>query len=75
MAAGLATYVGIGLVYWAAHRTSRITAWYALLFAPAVVIFGYGFLRSMILALLRGGIVWRGTFYALKELRRSARKF
>lgn len=75
MAAGLATYVGIVLVYWAGHRTSRITAWYALLFAPAVVIFGYGFLRSMILALLRGGIVWRGTLYSLKELRRSARRF
>lgn len=32
----------------------------------------YALLRSMILTLHRGGVVWRGTFYPLHELRRHA---
>jgi hypothetical protein len=32
-------------------------------------LFGYSILASMVQALRRGGIVWRGTFYSLKELR------
>jgi glycosyltransferase involved in cell wall biosynthesis len=32
----------------------------------------YSLLRSMVLTLTRGGVVWRGTFYPLKELRRHA---
>ena len=32
----------------------------------------YALLRSMILTLLRGGVVWRGTFYPLHDLRRHA---
>jgi hypothetical protein len=31
-------------------------------------------LRSMLLAIWRGGIVWRGTFYSLHDLRRRAGK-
>jgi glycosyltransferase involved in cell wall biosynthesis len=74
MAAGLLTYVGIGLVYQSGRRVTGISAWHALLFAPAVLVFGYGFLRSMILALLRRGVLWRGTLYPLSELRRSAQR-
>jgi glycosyltransferase involved in cell wall biosynthesis len=72
MAAGLLTYAGLGLVYQSGRRVTGVPAWHALLFAPAVLIIGYGFLRSMMLALLRGGVVWRGTLYPLSELRRAA---
>ena len=61
-------------VYQSGRRTTGIAPGHALLFAPAVVIFCYGFLRSMVLALLRGGILWRGTLYSLSELRRATRR-
>ena len=73
MIAGIGTYVGIALVYQSGRRASGIAPGHALLFAPAVAIFCYGFLRSMVLALLRGGILWRGTLYPLSELRRAVR--
>lgn len=39
-------------------------------FAASIVI--YAMLRSMILTLARRGVVWRGTFYPLRELRRQS---
>lgn len=74
MLGGIATYLGIFLAYHASRRVTRVPAWYAVLFAPAVLVVAYGFLRSMILALVRGGVVWRGTLYPLRELRRHARE-
>lgn len=70
MLGGIATYLGIFLAYHASRRVTRVSAWHAVLFAPAVLVVAYGFLRSMILALVRGGVVWRGTLYPLRELRR-----
>lgn len=70
MVGGIATYLGIFLAYHASRRVTRVSAWHAVLFAPAVLVVAYGFLRSMILALVRGGVVWRGTLYPLRELRR-----
>ena len=72
--AGLATYVGIFLGYQASRRVTRVSPWYAVAFAPAVLLIAWTFLRSMMLALARGGIVWRGTLYSLAELRRAARR-
>lgn len=71
--AGLLTYIGFILAYHASCRITSVPARYAFLFAPAVLLVAYSFLRSMILALTRGGIVWRGTLYSLAELRRAAR--
>lgn len=71
--AGLLTYIGIILACHASCRVTRVPARYAFLFAPAVLLVAYSFLRSMILALIRGGVVWRGTLYPLAELRRAAR--
>ena len=53
-------------------RHSGLNAW-NVLFAP----FGAAFfivvlLRSMVITLRQGGVVWRGTFYPLAELRRHA---
>jgi len=72
--AGLLTYVGLILVYQSSRRTTRVSAWYALTFAPAVLLLAWAMLRSMFLALRRGGVIWRGTLYPLEELRRAARQ-
>ena len=72
--AGLLSYFGLILTYHASRRVTRVPAWYALAFAPAVLLLGWAMLRSMFLALSRGGIVWRGTLYPLAELRRAARQ-
>jgi cellulose synthase/poly-beta-1,6-N-acetylglucosamine synthase-like glycosyltransferase len=73
-AAGLLTYLGLFLVYLSSRRATRIAAWYALTFAPAVLLLGWAMARSMILTIARGGVLWRGTLYPLKELRRAARQ-
>ncbi len=71
--AGLLAYCGITMAYYASRRATRIPAWYTVTFAPATLLVAYGFFRSMVLALVRRGVVWRGTLYPLKELRRAAR--
>jgi len=42
------------------------------LYPFASCLFLFAMLRSMTLALLRGGVLWRGTLYSLKELRAHA---
>ncbi len=72
MAAGLITYAAIVLVYAANRRVTQVSPWTAVLFAPAVAIVTFALFRSMILALVRKGVDWRGTRYSLDELRRHA---
>jgi hypothetical protein len=43
-----------------------------MFFAPAVALVLYAGLRSMVLALVRDGVDWRGTRYPLDELRRNS---
>ena len=43
--------------------------WHGLFLPLGAAVFGYAVLRSMVVTLRRGGIVWRGTFYPLRELR------
>jgi hypothetical protein len=73
-AAGVLAYLGLILVYQANRRVTRVPVWCAFLFAPAVLLVGWAFLRSMFLAMRRGGVIWRGTLYPLDELRRAARQ-
>jgi glycosyltransferase involved in cell wall biosynthesis len=73
MAAGLLTYLAIWLVYLANRRISQVSPWHAIFFAPVTTIVLFAFLRSMILALARDGVDWRGTRYSLDELRRHVR--
>jgi hypothetical protein len=49
---------------------SGLRAWNAV-FAPfAAAVFVFTLLRSMLTTLRQGGVVWRGTFYPLAELRK-----
>jgi hypothetical protein len=43
-----------------------------LVYPLAASLFLFAMLRSMTLALLRGGVVWRGTLYSLRDLRKHA---
>jgi GT2 family glycosyltransferase len=70
--AGVATYLSIGLAYFANRRVTQVSFWLAVFFAPAAAIVLFAFLRSIFLTLVRNGVVWRGTHYPLPELRRHA---
>ena len=52
-------------------RVMRAPIWYALTQPLGAVIFGYMLLRSTVVTLKQGGVVWRDTFYPLDELRRG----
>jgi hypothetical protein len=69
LAAGLLTYAAIALTFQANRRITGISPWGALLFGPSAVVLVWAFARSGVLTLWRGGVVWRGTLYPLKELR------
>jgi hypothetical protein len=70
--AGLLTYAFIGITYTANRRVTQVSPWLAVFFAPATAILLFALARSMILALKRGGVDWRGTRYPLDEVRRNA---
>jgi len=50
---------------------SDVPVYYFVLHPIAAALFVYIMLRSMTLTLVRGGVVWRGTFYPLDELRKG----
>ncbi|MGH9511928.1 MAG: glycosyltransferase [Terriglobales bacterium] len=60
----LSIYIGMSF-------KSAIPPYYFLLHPASTVLFAYTMLRSMVLALWRGGVIWRGTKYPLDELRRG----
>jgi hypothetical protein len=62
------------LAYHLMGKFQHFSAAQMLLFPAATVLLLYAMLRSMVLAMRRGGIVWRGTFYSLADLRRRAGK-
>ena len=53
-------------------RHSGISTWYALFFPISALVFVFALLRSMLITLKQGGIIWRGTFYPLTDLRKNA---
>jgi len=58
--------------YYLYSSRSGLSTWNAV-FAPfAAALFIYALLRSMVTTLWQGGVVWRGTFYPLAELREHA---
>jgi hypothetical protein len=69
VAACLLNYAGIALVVQANRRITGISPVAALLFGPSTLVFAWAMAQSGALTLWRGGVVWRGTLYPLKELR------
>src|SRR5579863_4194160 len=64
LASMFAIYVGMS---W----KSDVPVYYIVLHPISTALFVYTMLRSMTLTLTRGGVVWRGTFYPLVELRKG----
>jgi glycosyltransferase involved in cell wall biosynthesis len=60
------------LLYRYYRQFTGISVWYALTFPLAALLVLYAVLRSMVLTLARGGVMWRGTLYPLAELRKFA---
>jgi hypothetical protein len=58
-------------IYAGMSMKSAIPPYYFLLHPISTLLFLYITLRSTYLTLGRGGVVWRGTFYPLEELRRG----
>jgi glycosyltransferase involved in cell wall biosynthesis len=68
--AGIAA--GMALVFHAAVDVAmRVSPLYALTHPVGALFFCYMVARSTVVTLWRGGIVWRGTFYPLEELKRG----
>jgi glycosyltransferase involved in cell wall biosynthesis len=59
------------LIYVGMSWKSSIPPYYFFLHPISTTLFVYTMLRSMLLTLGRGGVVWRGTFYPLEELRKG----
>jgi glycosyltransferase involved in cell wall biosynthesis len=58
-------------IYVGMSRKSDIPPHYFVLHPVSTALFVYTMLRSTFLTLARGGVVWRGTFYPLDELRKE----
>jgi hypothetical protein len=66
----------LAALYWRYRRfadpNGAATVLWVLTFPVAALVFVYAMVRSMVLTLMRGGVVWRGTFYPLRDLREHA---
>ncbi len=66
----------LAALYWRYRRfadpNGAATMLWLLAFPAAALVFVYAMVRSTVLTLLRGGVVWRDTFYSLGELREHA---
>jgi glycosyltransferase involved in cell wall biosynthesis len=65
VAIALAFHTGVAVVM-------RVSPLYALTHPLGAVLIAYMLLRSTVVTLRQGGIIWRGTFYSLEELKRGA---
>jgi cellulose synthase/poly-beta-1,6-N-acetylglucosamine synthase-like glycosyltransferase len=72
LAAGLINYVGITLTMIGTRKLSGISPIASLLYAPCILVVAWALGRSTVLTIWRGGVVWRGTYYPLSELRKNA---
>jgi cellulose synthase/poly-beta-1,6-N-acetylglucosamine synthase-like glycosyltransferase len=69
----LLAYAAAWLLFrYSGRKLTGIFSGYLFVFPVAACLIVYSMLRSMAFTLARGGVVWRGTFYPLAELRRLA---
>jgi hypothetical protein len=61
-----------GVYRYSGRNLNGVSAGYSVVFPIAVCVIIYMLLRSMFVTLARRGVVWRGTFYPLAELRKHA---
>jgi len=66
---GLASYYLA--IYLQMKNLMQVRLYQVLLFPVAIALLPLIFLRAAALAVLRGGIDWRGTFYPLEELKQN----
>ena len=59
------------MIYGGMSLKSAVPPYYFFLHPVSTALFVYITLRSTVLTLSRGGVVWRGTFYPLEELRKG----
>lgn len=59
----------IGACYRIMSGRSRIDARYGWLYPAGVIVMAWAMVRSMLSVMARRGVMWRGTFYPLRELR------
>ncbi|HVJ09914.1 MAG TPA: glycosyltransferase family 2 protein [Acidisarcina sp.] len=69
--ASLLVLLSLLVLYRYYQRFTGTSFLYALTFPIAACLFLYAVLRSVALTLFRGGVVWRGTLYPLRELRKQ----
>jgi glycosyltransferase involved in cell wall biosynthesis len=65
----LVPLLAIFTMYIGMAARSAISPLYFFLHPLATILFVFAMARSVVLTLARGGIEWRGTFYALRQLR------
>lgn len=65
----------IGASYRVMGEASRIDARYAWLYPLGALALMFAMLRSMVVVWVRRGVVWRGTYYPLRDLRRHNSPF
>ena len=66
------TLAAIAYAYRLLGRHSGISTWNALFFPFSALVFTFALFRSMLITFQQGGVIWRGTFYPLAELRKNA---
>ena len=71
VAAGISVACAVLIHGWL-MRENHASPLYGLTHPLGTILFSYMILRSMVVTLWRGGVVWRGTFYPLEELKRGS---
>jgi len=66
------TLATVAWAYYLMGRSSGISTWNVLFFPFSALVITFTLLRSMLITLKQGGVIWRGTFYSLAELRKNA---
>ncbi len=61
--------LAIAAMYWGMSSMSDISPLYFFLHPIGAVLFAFAMLRSVVVTMTKRGIVWRGSFYSLQELK------